>query len=59
VNTCTAFLNGPLVVTQFIETIELLHVQGPKRNILAVGDYPRADRLSKGENDYFYSVQNF
>jgi hypothetical protein len=36
---CTAVPNDPLVVTQFIETIELLRVQGSKSNIYAVGDY--------------------
>jgi hypothetical protein len=29
----TAILNYPLVVTRFIETTELLRVQGPKNNI--------------------------
>jgi hypothetical protein len=29
----TAILNDPWVVTQFIETMELLRVQGPKSNI--------------------------
>jgi hypothetical protein len=29
----TAVTNDPLVVTQFIETMGLLHVQGPKSNI--------------------------
>jgi hypothetical protein len=33
VNLCTAILNDPLVVTKFIETVELLRVQGPKNNI--------------------------
>jgi glycine cleavage system aminomethyltransferase T len=28
----TAILNVPLVVTKFIETMELLRVQGPKSN---------------------------
>jgi predicted membrane-bound dolichyl-phosphate-mannose-protein mannosyltransferase len=35
--------NGSLVLTQFIEIIELLRVQGPKNNIEAVGDYLCAD----------------
>jgi hypothetical protein len=39
----TAILNDPLSVTRFIETTELLRVQGPKNNIKAVGDYLRAD----------------
>jgi hypothetical protein len=29
----TEILNDPLVVTQFIETVELLRVQGPKNYI--------------------------
>jgi hypothetical protein len=36
-------LNDVLVVTPFIETMDLLRVQGPKSNILAVGVYLRAD----------------
>jgi hypothetical protein len=36
--------NGPLVVTKLIETMELLHVQGPKNNI-------QADGLFEGKND--------
>jgi hypothetical protein len=37
-----------LVVTQFIETMELLRVQGPKNNIKAEGDYLRADGPFEG-----------
>jgi hypothetical protein len=33
---------------KFIETMELLRVQGPKNNIKAVGDYLRADGLFEG-----------
>jgi hypothetical protein len=32
-NICTAILNALLVVTRFIETTELLRVQGPKNDI--------------------------
>jgi hypothetical protein len=32
-NLGTAIQNDPLVVTQFIEIMELLRVQGPKSNI--------------------------
>jgi hypothetical protein len=32
-NHLTEILNDPLVVTQFIETMELLRVQGPQSNI--------------------------
>jgi hypothetical protein len=42
-----------LVVTQFIETMELLHVQGPKNKIEAAGNYLRADGPVEGENDNF------
>jgi hypothetical protein len=38
-------LNDPLVVTQFIETMELLRVQGPKNDI-------RADGPFEGKNDF-------
>jgi hypothetical protein len=34
----TEILSNPLFVTQFIETMELLRVQGPKNDILAVGE---------------------
>jgi hypothetical protein len=44
-------LNDPLVVTQFIETMELLRVYGPKNNIQAAGDYLRADGPFEGKND--------
>jgi hypothetical protein len=47
---CTAVLNDPLVVTQFIETMELLCVQGPNSTILAVGDYLRANGKCEGNN---------
>jgi hypothetical protein len=36
-----------------VETMEFLRVQGPKSNILAVGDYLRADVPFKGKNDNF------
>jgi hypothetical protein len=39
--------NYPLVVTPFIE-MELLHVQGPKNNIKAVGEYLHADGPFEG-----------
>jgi hypothetical protein len=42
-----------LVVTQFIETMELLHVQGPKNNIKAIDVYLRADGPFQGKDDYF------
>jgi hypothetical protein len=32
--------------------MELLHVQGPKSNIKAVGDYFRADGPFEGKNGY-------
>jgi hypothetical protein len=39
---CQSLLHGsendPSVVTQFIEAMVLLHVQGPKNDIKAVGD---------------------
>jgi type III secretory pathway lipoprotein EscJ len=38
---------------QFIEAMELLRVQGPKMNIIAVGDYLRADGLFKSKKDFF------
>jgi hypothetical protein len=45
--------SGPLVATQFTETMELLHVQGLKSNIWAVGYYLRADRPFESKNDRF------
>jgi hypothetical protein len=39
-----------MAVTQFIETMELLHVKGPKSNLLVVGDYLRADGPLEGKN---------
>jgi hypothetical protein len=42
-----------LNATQFIETTELLRVQGPKSNTKAVGDYLRADGPFDGKNDNF------
>jgi hypothetical protein len=33
--------------------MELLRVQGPKKHILAAGDYLRADEPFEGENDNF------
>jgi hypothetical protein len=33
--------------------MELLHVQGPKNNSKAVGDYLRANEPFEGEDDYF------
>jgi hypothetical protein len=38
------------------ETMGLLRVQGPKNNILAVGEYLRADVPFEGKNDDFDSV---
>jgi hypothetical protein len=38
-----------LGVTQYIETMELLRVQGPKNNTQAVGDYLRADESFEGQ----------
>jgi hypothetical protein len=35
--------------------MELLLVQGPKKNILAVGDYLRADGPFEGKNDMLHS----
>jgi hypothetical protein len=51
-------LNDHLLVTQFIETMGLLRVQGPKNNILTVGDYLRADGPFEGKNDHFDPVSN-
>jgi hypothetical protein len=45
-------------VTQFIETMKLLHVKGPKNNIQAVGDYLRADVPFEGKNDGFDPVSD-
>jgi hypothetical protein len=39
----SAVPNHPLIVQQFFETIELMHVQGPENNIKAVCGYLRAD----------------
>jgi hypothetical protein len=39
--------------------MELLHVQGPKNNIEAVGDYLRAVGTFSGKDDYFETFQNF
>jgi hypothetical protein len=36
--------------------MELLRVQGPKNDILAVGDYLRADGPFEGKNDNFDPV---
>jgi hypothetical protein len=36
-------------MTQFIETMESLHVQGPKSNVKAVRDYLRADGPFQGQ----------
>jgi hypothetical protein len=47
-----------LVVTLSIETMELLHAQGPQNNIKAVCDYLRSDRHFEGENDNFDPVPN-
>jgi hypothetical protein len=52
-------MNDSLVVTQFIETMELLRVQGPKNSIKAVGDYLRADVPFEGKNDNFDPVSSF
>jgi hypothetical protein len=52
-------LNDPVVVTKFIGTMELLRVQGPKSNILAVGDYLRADVPFEGKKDNFDPVSSF
>jgi hypothetical protein len=41
---------------KFIETMEMLRVQGPKNKILAVGDYLRADGPFEGKNDNFDPV---
>jgi hypothetical protein len=35
---CSAIVNYPVVIAQFIETVELWHVQGTTNNIKAVGD---------------------
>jgi hypothetical protein len=51
-----AVLYDPLVVTQFIEIMELLRVQGPKNNILAVGDYLHADGPFEEKNNNFDSA---
>jgi hypothetical protein len=55
----TAILNDPLVVTQPVETMELLRVQGPKSNISAVDDYLRADGPFEGKNDNFDPVLSY
>jgi hypothetical protein len=52
----TEIQNVSLDVSQFIETMELLHVQGPKNNIEAVGDYLRADGPFERKNDNFDPV---
>jgi hypothetical protein len=39
--------------------MELLHFQGPKNNILAVGDYLRADVPFEGKNDNFDPSSKF
>jgi hypothetical protein len=39
-----------------METMELLRVQGPKNNILAVGDYLSADGLFQSKKDDFDPV---
>jgi hypothetical protein len=44
--------------TQFIETMELLHVPGPENNIKAIGDYLCADGPFEGNNDNFILVQS-
>jgi hypothetical protein len=38
--------------------MELLRVQGPKSNILAVGDYLRTDAPFEGKNDNFDPVSS-
>jgi hypothetical protein len=43
---------------QFIETTELLHVQGPKNNIKVLGDYPRADGPLGGKEVVLTQIQN-
>jgi hypothetical protein len=52
-------MNVSLVVTQYIETMELLRVQGSKSNILAEGDYFRADGPFEGRNDNLNPVPSF
>jgi hypothetical protein len=52
----SAVLNNSLVFTQFIKTMELLHVQGPISSNKAVGDYLRADRLFWNKDDNFDPV---
>jgi hypothetical protein len=52
-NLFTAVLNDLLVVTQFIETMKLLHVQGPENNIKALGDYLRMDGPYEGKDENF------
>jgi hypothetical protein len=47
-----------LVFSKFIEAKGLLHVQGSKNNIEAVGDYLRADVPFEGKNDNFDPVQS-
>jgi hypothetical protein len=59
VNKCTAVPNDPIEVIQFVETMELLRVQGPKSKIWAVGDYLRADGLLGGKNDNFDPIPSF
>jgi hypothetical protein len=42
-----------LVVEQFIETMDLLLVQGPNNNKILLGDYLRADGPIQGKHDSF------
>jgi hypothetical protein len=46
-----------MVVTRFIETMELSHVQGPKSNIEAEGEYLCADGF-EGKDDNVELFQN-
>jgi hypothetical protein len=48
-----------LVVMRLIETTELLRVQGPKSNIVAVGEYLRADGPFESKYDNFDPVSSF
>jgi hypothetical protein len=42
-----------MVVTQFIETMEILHVKGSNKNIRTAGDYIRVEGPFEKVNDYF------
>jgi hypothetical protein len=48
-----------LVVTQVIETMQLLDVQGSQNNILAVYDYLHADGPFEGNDDHFEPIPKF